>query len=257
MVKGAVLATARAAQAAMSARCGPVSTGSPRLSICATMSMLSSIGAPSSLTRIGMTRLPARSIMVALSSSRTTVSCERPALERRRHAHAKAQRAMLEQIKPHAALSLRRTLSPLPLAGEVARAKRAPDEGPLPHSRPCSQAPARRPQPARILRRCPLAILGSNSRSGIADAARSWCRSARHRSSSVRRAEPSPAPAIAQAVEMKRQRIGREAQLVARSAPAASPSGPALHQEPEHVEPVVLRQRRQAPSRHRIFSIFQ
>ena len=71
------------------------------LSTCVTMCMLSSMGWPSSLTKIGITRFPTNPTVVSVSSSRTTVSCKMQPLERGRHPHAETKRAVLEHKEPH------------------------------------------------------------------------------------------------------------------------------------------------------------
>ena len=55
---------------------GPLSFMDVWDSMCRTMSMLSSIAWPSSLTRIGTWRLPTSDTIVSVSSSSTTVSCK-------------------------------------------------------------------------------------------------------------------------------------------------------------------------------------
>ena len=105
---------------------------------------------------------------------------------------------------------------------------------------PCASAlgaePAGRPGPQSPRRP------GSNSRSDNR-AAHSWSRTAPRRSSSGRRAEPSPGrPSAA-------DRSGTRACWAPARAgchlPGRQAVGTGLHQQPEHVEPVVLRQRGQ------------
>ena len=123
-----------------------------------------------------------------------------PALERRRHAHAKAQRAMLEQIKPHAALSLRRAR---PATTRSLRSRRAGRD--------------RR----AFLGAAPAAILGEELHERVHGLEP---RRIDHRAAL---APHRHQPGIAQPVEMKRQRVGRKLRASAATCPAGSPAGPA------------------------------
>ena len=155
--------------AALLARSGPVRQG---LSICATMSMLSSIGCAVVLDQDRDHRACRRRLDHRSRCRRRAPRSRqmRPALERRRHAHAKAQRAMLEQI---------RASCRAPPCGARAGCRQ-------PGRRPATGAHSASPfcEPFANL----AAILGEEREQRV-----HGLEAASHRSSSGRRAAPSPA----------------------------------------------------------------
>src|SRR6516162_3033792 len=96
MVSGPVFATTFSDHAPISLRSSPVRMGSPTLSMCDTMSMLSSIGSPSSLTRIGITRFPHQADHRIGVIVQYHYLLQMQLFKRCRHPNAETKRAMLE-----------------------------------------------------------------------------------------------------------------------------------------------------------------